>query len=1097
MWVMASAGTAADTVVAVFAVQPGKGASVHTLEYQGGLLWETEVDWSPIVSLEVSLNDSYDVPPNYELQYIVTWIAKGGNRSFTDTIKSSCNQTAAEDKCGSVSVPKQSVRRGTQAPYGGPIAVYFEIVNASQEILDDPSIIVADSVTMSPIFSNFATYSGAMAMLTIGAYIIRYIYMLCHTSEKVTPDQVVAAVLMPLFFLQLQSVFSVAFLGSTSSSVDSDKLRRYLTVCPYIFTHALQAAVLGLFKYSEPRNEMPYAKMAIWFTVMTFLSTYFAFRAHTYEEDIVATAWDLQTGIKTNTNNGLAVSYIWLRWAFVVYLVRKVKVSRKAFLHVPYLVYRNKYLKNSLVNMIGVAMFIHEFGTIGSSIISVAPIQGTSLGRCWNYAVILLGLGSALMPVYVRADDSLPPPPTSDEWKKVTWTVEWKKWFARNAAAKTLYYFIESEEELAFWEIQNKGECEPMNDQPALCVRPNIGVSFKTILQVFMYCLQVVCLQFIIFCLWMIGIMGLCFPWLLKQAAYWQRRTVAKHLEALYDIHPKSRIVGMFPVEASENTLKANLCNKYTYLALVFGQMSMWMAYANACVTMILGVSGVVFSWFFITSSVGALLLTCQHVATALMLKVQRGLAVCLLVEGSEVVGSVPTEETQEHVVAPFCLQTCVTMSHLAYEAYRQCPGIDEQTIAEAEPVDSKSGGIFTGWLPKSGLVSANVLAPGSKIKDRRIDVARYGLDLKYVGIVSGLQFLVGVWKEANAVFVSFRGTANVANKKTDLEFRRKPWKDMVADVDKSMFRFLSCWGATPMIHRGFASLWDTVSPVVCDQIETLRGEFGYERVFVTGHSLGAAVATLAAYSLAKKYGSSAVGLYAFGTPLLGNQAFANYMNFRVPYNMNLCHENDACTRAAGTFANVQSGQDIRVGRCGQLLVNPLWVEKSFAPWGNGGNPFAAHKIVRYQTSLCVASGLFDCGMLMLIGEENKTTDQVAWVHGRSRTRYPVGLEVGIVVKGAVRRARLISFPNKKTARVRVLDLPPFDVPVTALGLPPPASPTPTIALHPLPTDMQVVVGKDSDSVTTINPTLSPNQPPLNINYQTAPSEELPPPPLV
>lgn len=92
-----------------------------------------------------------------------------------------------------------------------------------------------------------------------------------------------------------------------------------------------------------------------------------------------------------------------------------------------------------------------------------------------------------------------------------------------------------------------------------------------------------------------------------------------------------------------------------------------------------------------------------------------------------------------------------------------------------------------------------------------------------------------------------FRGTEhNIKNYLTDLEFGE-----------------LSMAGNKKAVHAGFTEALDSVWHDMAAEIATLNGP-----VFYTGHSLGAALATLAA----ARHPPSAV--YTFGSPRVGNQAF-------------------------------------------------------------------------------------------------------------------------------------------------------------------------------------------------------------------------------
>ena len=88
-------------------------------------------------------------------------------------------------------------------------------------------------------------------------------------------------------------------------------------------------------------------------------------------------------------------------------------------------------------------------------------------------------------------------------------------------------------------------------------------------------------------------------------------------------------------------------------------------------------------------------------------------------------------------------------------------------------------------------------------------------------------------------------------------------WNDVLNDV---MFQSVA-WDEGH-VHRGFARGLDVVREPLGQALKALPARC---RVWFTGHSLGAALATLAAY----RYRDVAAGVYTFGSPLVGNGVFA------------------------------------------------------------------------------------------------------------------------------------------------------------------------------------------------------------------------------
>ena len=73
-------------------------------------------------------------------------------------------------------------------------------------------------------------------------------------------------------------------------------------------------------------------------------------------------------------------------------------------------------------------------------------------------------------------------------------------------------------------------------------------------------------------------------------------------------------------------------------------------------------------------------------------------------------------------------------------------------------------------------------------------------------------------------------------------------------------------------------------------------------QVYITGHSLGGALAILCAYDVATRSSCAEydldVKVYTWGTPRVGNHAFAREYNRRLPDTWQVINSDDAVTRA-------------------------------------------------------------------------------------------------------------------------------------------------------------------------------------------------------
>lgn len=79
-------------------------------------------------------------------------------------------------------------------------------------------------------------------------------------------------------------------------------------------------------------------------------------------------------------------------------------------------------------------------------------------------------------------------------------------------------------------------------------------------------------------------------------------------------------------------------------------------------------------------------------------------------------------------------------------------------------------------------------------------------------------------------------------------------------------------------VHRGFAGEWESVRDVV--QRALLELGATHKPLYVTGHSAGGAIATLAAHAL-DRMGFDVAAAYVYSSPLVGDARFAD--RYRVP----------------------------------------------------------------------------------------------------------------------------------------------------------------------------------------------------------------------
>jgi hypothetical protein len=142
-------------------------------------------------------------------------------------------------------------------------------------------------------------------------------------------------------------------------------------------------------------------------------------------------------------------------------------------------------------------------------------------------------------------------------------------------------------------------------------------------------------------------------------------------------------------------------------------------------------------------------------------------------------------------------------------------------------------------------------------------EIAGFSVSRIVLGTKSQTQAFVG--SDANDIVVSFRGTDNLENWIKDLDFPR------VTSYPKCP----SC-----KVHAGFWSAWLELQTGVLAEVEQLVRLKPGAKIFVTGHSLGAALAALCAAELgasSHSLGFPIEGVYTYGQPRVGDVAFQNF----------------------------------------------------------------------------------------------------------------------------------------------------------------------------------------------------------------------------
>lgn len=166
-------------------------------------------------------------------------------------------------------------------------------------------------------------------------------------------------------------------------------------------------------------------------------------------------------------------------------------------------------------------------------------------------------------------------------------------------------------------------------------------------------------------------------------------------------------------------------------------------------------------------------------------------------------------------------------------------------------------------------------------------------------------------------IIVAFKGTTSGQNVRTDFDSRLLPLEKFLSaetedlenrwDLSRRWSNFRR-FGNYPMVHAGFARAYEDVRLEINEEVDrlyTLRPR----PIFFTGHSLGGALASLCALDVRSRLQSvDGLYLFTFGSPKIGNHAFAKVFNEKVPCCWRVVLAKDPITRLPPGFSFAHIG---------------------------------------------------------------------------------------------------------------------------------------------------------------------------------------------
>lgn len=168
----------------------------------------------------------------------------------------------------------------------------------------------------------------------------------------------------------------------------------------------------------------------------------------------------------------------------------------------------------------------------------------------------------------------------------------------------------------------------------------------------------------------------------------------------------------------------------------------------------------------------------------------------------------------------------------------------------------------------------------------------------KYLGASAGFEYKATIYDSKSdtngfigilhdKIFVVYRGTSSKLDWMDDGEV----WQDNA--------NYSDCPDCK--VHHGFNKCLDNTIKFVLDTVHKLRQEHPSYQILVGGHSLGGALANLAAIEIVQS-GLTNVQHYSFGSPRVGNPTWAKYSNNLLTQAQRITHYKDPVPHTPPTY---------------------------------------------------------------------------------------------------------------------------------------------------------------------------------------------------
>lgn len=289
-----------------------------------------------------------------------------------------------------------------------------------------------------------------------------------------------------------------------------------------------------------------------------------------------------------------------------------------------------------------------------------------------------------------------------------------------------------------------------------------------------------------------------------------------------------------------------------------------------------------------------------------------------------------------------YCMETAIKLLYFSWLAYRLplkdiCVEDLEEGVTGDPPVDAENRDEVKGQKSIDGFVSSKgrkdtQKPPAVPLVTPKIEHGLAMFDLTDWELIyepkTDTKALLA-WGNNNLV-ISFKGTSSMENAITDINFLKcihppRRWHSMSTIWGLSLFKNIV------RVHRGFYKAWTDhgYSNRILNRVaEIMKSKDigGNVRILLTGHSLGGALATLAAHEIKSQYRQNHVTVYTYGQPRVGNSAFRIEYNDLVNEHFSVINDQDPVARIPKGWYK-RAGEIIRINSKGDIMVKPSFLE--------------------------------------------------------------------------------------------------------------------------------------------------------------------------